>query len=162
MAWSDNMIPLFRAYSGDAVVPYTYDDARVEQLLVSAAPMVLMELDFDNDYIVDIVGVSISPDPTQTGEQDFETLVALKAACIVAMSEYRTAAQQGMAVRDGPSSIDTRGRVAGLKEVAKDRCEMYNRARMAYALDGGLSGVAIVGPHLTAESEGAGGAGQGR
>ena len=161
MAWYDNMIPLFRAYSGDAVAPYTYDDTRVRELLVSAAPIVLMELDFANAYVVDIDGVSISPDPTITGEQAFEILVALKAACIVALSEFRTAAQQGMAVRDGPSSIDTRGRMTGLKDWADDRCKAYDKARMAYALGDGLSGVAIVGPHLTYESDvGTGGPGR--
>jgi len=162
MAWSDNMIPLFRAYSGDAVAPYTYDDARVIDLLISAAPMVLLEIDFDNDYVVDIVGKDISPDPTVTGEQAFEILVALKAACIVAFSEYRTAAQQGMMVRDGPSAIDTRARIAGLKAVADEKCKAYKDARTAYALGDGMAGLAIVGPHLTDESEGAGGGPGGR
>ena len=157
MAWSDNMIPLFRSFSGDAVVPYTYDDARVVDLLIAAAPIVLLELDFAYDYVVDVVGQDITPDPNALGDQAFEILVALKAACIVATSEYRTASLQGMAVRDGPSSIDTRGRVAGLKGFASDQCAAYNKAKLSYVMGDGLGGRAIVGPHLTYESEGAGG-----
>ena len=153
MAWSDNMIPLFRVVSGDMDTPYTYSDPRVIDLLISAAVIVLSELDFAYSYTVDIVKKTIAPAPTSTGEQAFEILVVLKAACIVATSEYRTASLHGMAVRDGPSSIDTRGRVAGLKGFADIQCEKYNRAKLAYSMGDGLTGKVIVGPHLTYESD---------
>ena len=66
----------------------------IKQVVVVAAMNVNREVSFTETYSVDIVNETISPDPTVESslDNDFTALVALKAACILDQSTYRTKA----------------------------------------------------------------------
>ena len=61
-------------------------------------------------------------------------------------SELKTHSLQAVAMRDGPSSIDLRGIVAGLKILFDDINRRYEEAVTQYKLNG-VVGQAILGPY---------------
>jgi hypothetical protein len=160
MAWQAQMTTMLRALLDDAAGPQArYTDDRLLHLLVAAAFQVITELDFDQDFEVDLDAFEIDPDPldADTRDDSFVSLVVLKAACLVDRSEARTAARRSIAVRDGSSAVDTRGSMSGwLRLLEKGGwCDVYAEAKDEY-VSGRVSfrGAAIMGPfHLYAASQ---------
>lgn len=113
MAWSDEITTIVRILINDYVSPYTYSDARLEQTILVAAQYVQSDVNLDHHYTVDIVGNTLTPDPTQitpTKDTIFINLVGLKTACIVDQSTYRTkAAMEGIRAALGPASLAVSG-----------------------------------------------------
>lgn len=147
MAWADVMIPIVRGLVFDLETPYTYSDARLTTLIVTAAALVVSTVDFGTSYTVDTANETIVPDPS--ADDDFVALVSLKAACIISQGEARDAARKAISVKDGPSFIDTKDRAKHLYELAKDVCEKYQKAEIAYKVGDGSIGRAIVSPYAT-------------
>lgn len=130
-----------------------YTDENLTRVLMVAAFQVSQELDFDNDYSVNIVGVDISPDPTDTDTRDdaFINLTCIKAACIIDRGSAAIAASQAISVRDGSSAIDLRGPLQGKLALLKDGwCKVYEDAKYEHQRgDGVIAGIAVTTPFRT-------------
>lgn len=109
MAWQDTMIVMLRWMVND-VAATTYTDASLEEALTVGARFVLGDITFVNDYDVDPVNVSISPDPTTTAtrDDDFINLVCARTAAMFDQGAAIKAAGQAILVQDGTSRIDLR------------------------------------------------------
>lgn len=147
MAWSTDMVTMLRILIDDYTSPYTYDNTRLQTLIAVAGQLVQTELTFDNTYTIDVSVPSITPDPVTAADDAFINLTVLKAACILSMSESRTAASKGMLVKDGPSTIDARDMASSKSGVAEDYCEAYQKAKKDYQAGNSSAGQAVVGPY---------------
>ncbi len=150
--WKPEMTSLLRYVINDVdETRREFTDERLCSLLVTSAQLTKGVVDFPKDYVVDIANSGISPDPT-VGERDngFINLVLLKASCLLAGGEYRAATNQGIVIKDGPSSIDPRGMVAAKREMMKEACDKYEQAELEFRLGNSNAGEAIIGPHRNA------------
>ena len=133
MAWQDTMIPMLRVMVND-IAEATFQDDTLEQTLVVAAFQI--SADFQEfDFRADIANVRITPDPTVAATQNdsYVNLVCMKAACIVDTGSAASAASQAIAVKDGSSSIDLRGALAGkLALLEKGWCNVFKDAKCTY------------------------------
>lgn len=127
---------------------YKYSDSRVEKTIMVGAQFVSLELDFPNVYSIDIANNTISPDPTDSDTKDnsFINLVAMKTACIIVGSEMKTEAANAISIKDGPSAIDLRGVSSTLSVLYKDLCDKYMAMADDYKFTG-ETGQAILGPY---------------
>jgi hypothetical protein len=77
--------------------------------------------------VIDVANPSISPDPTEDNDSIFISLVALKAACIIDQSEYRTkAAMEGIRAALGPASLSVVGQSAAWQTILeRGSCASY-------------------------------------
>jgi len=148
-AWKTEMTSLLRYVINDAdETTREFTDERLCSLLVSSAHLTLGVVDFPASYVVDIPNSGISPTPTN--DKSFVNLVVLKAACVLAGGEFRAATNQGIVVRDGPSSVDPRAMVSAKKEMMDTACAKYEQAELEYRLGNSNAGEAIIGPHRNA------------
>lgn len=150
MAWQDETIPLLRLLIGDSSSPYTYCDTRLLDLFVGAAKMVVMELSFDDDYTITLSTSSISPDPSD--DPYFIPLASLRAAYLIANSEYRTKSLMNIVVSDGPSTINLSGVVSGLKARVERLLADYNQAKLQYSIGNAIGCQAVLTPYTTENS----------
>lgn len=128
MAWQEELTIIVRTLINDLGPDYTYSDSRIEQCLVVASKYVQFDVSLDHYYDVDVVNLSISPDPTSDNDDIFIALVSLKAACIIDQSNFRTkAALEGLRAALGPASLSVGGSLAGWKEIlAHGPCALYD------------------------------------
>jgi len=148
MAWQQTMVTLLRSLIFDLDTPYTYTDERLEEIIVSAALHVIMEVDFANTYTVNLAQYNITPDPvTGTEEIAFQVLVARKASYIILFGEAKSAAAKSISIKDGPSSIDTRDEATKKKQLADDAKKAYDDVRTSYLVGDGMRGKGIVSPY---------------
>ena len=127
---------------------YTFTDDRLEESVLVAAQLASLEIDFENTYSIDVDSVTLTPDPTASGNKDdsFINLVCLKTARLLLGSELKTHSLNAISLRDGPSSLDLRGIVAGLTILFEDIAKRYEDAVLQYKLNG-VVGEAILGPY---------------
>ncbi len=144
MAWQEEITPMVRHLIDDFSNPFTYTDDRLHDIIITAAHIMNMELNFINTYTITISTCTISPDPSSDGS--FLSLAALKAACIILSSESKTKAGESIKVIDGPATIDTGDRAKSAAEAATNACEMYTTARMNYMSGQSVAGQAIMTP----------------
>jgi len=147
MAWQDDIVTMLRVVVDDTGSNPLYSDSRLEEVIVVAAHMTKTDVDFDNDYTVSISDVTISPDPVGRGDNAFLNLVTLKAACLLANSEYKTEAGRAISIRDGSSAIDQRGVAAAKKSWRDSICEDYEKAEREYRIGNSQAGKSIIGPY---------------
>lgn len=127
----------------------TYTDDRLEELCLLAAQIINAEVDLAVEYTIDMDNLTLTPDPTSpTRDEAFIALIILKAACIIDQSEARKAAGQGIAIQDGKSSIDLRGRSGARLALLKDGwCKAYTDMKLKYETgQGAMAGHAILSP----------------
>jgi len=155
--WKTEMTTLLRYMINDVDEnSREFTDERLCSLLVSSAHMTLGVVDFPKDYQIDIANSGISPDPIKGGrDNSFINLVVLKAVCLLATGEYRSSTNQGIVVRDGPSSVDPRAMVIAKREMMSASCDKYEQAELEYRLGNSNAGEAIIGPHRNAMYGGA-------
>jgi len=127
---------------------YTFTDSRLEEAVLVSAQLALLEIDFENVYAIDVDAVSLSPDPTDSSNKDdsFINLVSLKTSQMLLGSELKTHSLNAISLRDGPSALDLRGIVSGLKILFDDINKRYDEAVMQYKLNG-VVGQAVLGPY---------------
>ena len=127
---------------------YTFTDDRLEESILVAAQLASLEIDFENVYLIDVDSIALTPDPTASGNKDdsFINLVCLKTARLLLGSELKTHSLNAISLRDGPSSLDLRGIVAGLKILFDDLAKRYDEAVLQYKMNG-VVGQAILGPY---------------
>ena len=149
MSWQNEMVVIVRHLVNDLnSSDYTFTDDRLEESVLVAAQLASLEIDFENTYSIDVDSVTLTPDPTASGNKDdsFINLVSLKTARLLIGSEIKTHSLNAISLRDGPSSLDLRGIVAGLNILFQDIAKRYDDAVLQYKLNG-VVGEAILGPY---------------
>ena len=127
---------------------YTFTDSRIEESVLVSAQLASLEVDFENIYAIEVDSLSLSPDPTDSSNKDdsFINIVCLKTAQMLLGSELKTHSLNAISLRDGPSALDLRGIVSGLKILFDDINKKYDEAKTQYKLNG-VVGQAILGPY---------------
>jgi hypothetical protein len=150
MSWQGQMGTIVR-YLIDDVDPdnYTYSDHRIETSILVAGQLAQMQVDFPNDYTINVENCTLSPDPTATETEDkaFITLICLRCACIIIGSAIRGESGNAISIKDGPSAIDLRGVTATLSILYKDICAQYEQAQLDYRAGNSIGGQVILGPY---------------
>jgi len=149
MSWQTTVTTMVRYLINDVVEPYTYSDARLQDTIAVSAQLVLTELTFQYSYVVDLAVPSITPDPTTVNDNAFINLIALKTACFMDQSLYRTkAAQAGILVKTGSHTVDTRDNINGYNNLLLKigPCKAYEDAKMEYVTGILVPGRAVLGP----------------
>ena len=81
MSWQGSMTTIVRHLINDIdSTSYTFSTDRVETTILVAAQLLIMNVDFNNDYDINVEAVTLSPDPTDTDTKD-DPFIAL--ACAV-------------------------------------------------------------------------------
>ncbi len=112
MSWQGQMSTIVRHLVNDLDSSnYKYTDNRIETSILVASQLMIMNVDFNNTYDINVEACRLSPDPTDEGTKDnpFITLSCLRAACIIIGSEIRSESGNAISIKDGPSAIDLRG-----------------------------------------------------
>ena len=151
MSWQLELPIIVRTWINDLSDTPTYEDDILQQVLVVSAQYVNREINFTNDYEVNLTNLTITPDPTTgTRDEDFIGFVTLKAACFLDQSTFRTkAANEGIRAGLGAASIDVRGNLRGYKEILDvGPCYMYDKLRMQYEISNANGIEAILGPFV--------------
>ena len=149
MPWQNEMTIIVRHLVNDLdSSSYIFTDDRVEESVLVSAQLASLEIDFENTYTIDVDSVSLSPDPTDSSNKDdsFINLVSLKTAQMLLGSELKTHSLNAISLRDGPSALDLRGIVTGLKILFDDINKRYDEALIQYKLNG-VVGQAVLGPY---------------
>lgn len=150
MSWQGQISTMVR-YLVDDIDPtnYKYANKRVETTILVAAQFVTLQTDFNNTYTINVEQCTLSPDPTDTDTKDnaFINLTALKAACIMLGSEVRSESGNAISIKDGPSAIDLRGVASTLVTLYQDLCKKYDQMLLDYRAGSSVAGQAILGPY---------------
>lgn len=150
MSWQGQMSTIVRHLIND-VDPdnYSFSDQRIETTILVASQLMLMSVDFNNTYTINVEACTLSPDPTdaETKDDAFITLSCLRAACIVIGSVIRSESGNAISVRDGPSAIDLSGVTRTLIVLYKDLCDKYEQLLLDYRAGSSIAGQAILGPY---------------
>jgi len=156
MSWQGEMTTIVRQLINDVdPTNYTYTDSRLETVILVAAQIAALEVDFERTYIIDVEQCMLTPDPTDPStslslankDDSFINLVSLKAACIVMMSEWKTYGLQAVSVTDGPSSIDYKAIATHIKAQHEYLCKNYEEYKFNYQSGIRSVGKAILSPY---------------
>lgn len=106
----------------------SYSDERLLQIITVAAKFVQFDVSLQHNYTIDVVSLTISPDPTEDDDSIFISLTGLKAACIIDQSVLRTkAAMEGIRAALGPAQLSIAGSLAGFDLILeKGPCAAYD------------------------------------
>lgn len=152
MSWQLEIPIIVRVWISDLDANPTYSDDRILQVITVAAQNVSREVSFVTDYAIDVVNNTISPDPTASGsdDQDFVALVALKAACILDQSTYRTkAVNEGIKTSLASASLQTAGNLKGYKDLLDvGPCGMYSKLRQEFEIGNPSVVQAVLSPFV--------------
>jgi len=144
--WQDDMTLMLRYLIND-VSGEAYTDSRLQKTIVIAAKYVNVEL-FENKYDISLLGSgNIVPDPSS--DAAFTNLTILKSACLISTGEAKIAAGQGIAIKDGSSSLDLKGVASSKKNIMDSYCSAYNDAKLQFTLGSygnSAPGEAVLGP----------------
>lgn len=150
MSWQGQMSTVVRHLINDVdSTAYTFSDNRVETSILVAAQLSLMNVDYTNEYTINVEACTLSPDPTDTDTKDdpFIALTCLRAACIILGAEIRKESGNAISIKDGPSAIDLRGVTSILAVLYKDLCAKYEHALLEYRAGNSINGQSILGPY---------------
>lgn len=152
MFWQIEIPIIVRTLINDLGTPPIYSDQRIEQLIVVAAHYVLMEANLDRNYSVDIINIEITPDPSSPSirDIDFIGLIAMKAACLLDQSTFRTrAAGEGYRAVLGPASLSVSGALAGYKDILNlGPCSIYEQLVLDYNIGNATAVRAVLSPFV--------------
>ena len=137
MSWQNTGLIMIRTMLNDAGCggTNTYSTQRLEDLLITSAYFLPIDINFNTTYTIDVSAYSISPDPTaQTDGPEFISFMVLKAACLLDEGAFRSAALlQGVTARLGPASIQTGGYGAQLATLLQQGpCKSFEELKKAY------------------------------
>jgi len=132
MSWSGEVLTMVRYMIWDIDSGnYTYTDDSLLGAVFMSAKLVSLDVSTTNDYTVDVETRTIDPDPsTPTSDPGFINLTALKTSANILFAEAKLESKRGIAITDGPSSINTGNRAKDVASQAKtysDRYELYKR-----------------------------------
>ena len=141
--WQNTSLIMLRTMLNDAGCGETkYTNNRLENLLITAAYFLPIDINFNSTYIVDVEKNTISPDPISKDDgPEFINFMVLKAACIADEGNFRNSALlQGVKARCGPAVLETNSYGQYLKELLTNGpCKVYDELK---------DGLKIVGDFL--------------
>ena len=150
MSWQGQMSTMVRHLVDDLdSTSYKYSPSRVETAILVSAQLSTTNVDFNNDYTINVESCTLSPDPTDSTTRDnaFINLVSLRAACIIIGGEIRKESGNAISIKDGPSAIDLRGVSVTLTAIYKDLSEKYDHLLLEYRAGNSVAGHIITGPY---------------
>jgi hypothetical protein len=146
-SWQDKTTIMVRSLINDLSESPTYEDNKIQQLFVVSAQLLKKEVEFANTYTIDVVGISITPDPSD--DDAFVTLISLKTACLIIAGELKVLANNSIKVSDAGASIDMTQSYTASRNLYEQLCKDFEKAKMAYVL-GNLNLLkAIITPYAT-------------
>lgn len=122
----DSLLVLRHLIDDTASVSYT-DERLLELLYISA---VYVNMDIGGTYSINVCSQTVSPET----DSAFDTLVALKAACLLVRSTQNSYAKSDFTVTDGPSTVNLKGAAASIKLSADSYCSQYDRSKMLFLM----------------------------
>ena len=148
-SWDVDLVTVLRVLIGDLNSPQKNTDLYLKKILITAGILVSNEIDLNNDYIFDITGVTIVPDPITLGDIQVQALLPLKASCLLNQSDFRIALSQGVSIRDGDTQITTSVSFAGYADILKlGPCKSYELlVNKLNAASSSLVGGAVLGAY---------------
>lgn len=151
MTWFEYISLLVRDMIGDTdSTNYTYCDTDLQRKILTAINLMQIEIDFDVDYVADIVAETLTPDPTEASPKDneFMTLAALKTACLIERSEVtKLTSGDVQQITDNGFTIKTGDIGANkLKALGANWCIAYSQAKNNFLSGAGIFGRAVVSP----------------
>ena len=132
--WNSFIIPMVRNMTG--VSETLYCDNDLEQKILTAINLMQLEIDFETDYVADLMGMTLDPDP-YPADKEFMTLAALKTACMIERAEASRATSDSVKmVSDNDFKIQTGGTSGKdkLEAVKVNWCAAYQKAKDEYVL----------------------------
>lgn len=144
--WQQQMTIVVRSLIND-LDSSTYDDGRIQQMIVVSSQLLKTEIDFLNTYTINIAQISISPDPVDNLDDGFITLVSMKAAILILLGELKLLAGNNVRVQDASASIDMTQSYVASKNLYDQLCKDFDKAKISYVL-GNLNEIkAILSPY---------------
>lgn len=138
MSWQIEIPLIVRTLISDLSDSPTYTDDRLQQTIVIAASYVQREMNFDTEYNIDLVNLTITPDPAvaSTRDEDFIGFSALRAGCFLDQSTFRTkAASEGIRTQLGPANLSVAGNLKGYQMILETGpCAMYDKLKLEYEI----------------------------
>ena len=113
----------------------TYSTQRLEDLLITSAYFLPIDINFKSSYVIDVSAYSITPNPdSQDDGKEFVSFMVLKAACLADEGAFRNAALlQGVTARLGPASLQTASYGAQLAILLNEGpCRAFEELKKAY------------------------------
>ena len=152
--WQNTSLIMLRTMLNDAgcdTVRYT--PQRLEDLLITSAYFLPLEINFKTTYVVDVELRTITPNPVDEEDGDeFINLMVLKSACMTDEGNFRTAAlAQGVSARIGPASLTTSNYGQYLGTLLNEGpCKAYSRLVEVYNMsyDGSKIIRAVMSPFV--------------
>ena len=148
--WQLEIPIVVRSLIGDFEENYSSD--RIIQILTGAARYITLDIDLNTKYSVDVVNKNIIPDPcaTDTRDDDFVSFVALRTACFLDQSTFRTKAlMEGIKTKLGPAELDISGNLAGFKTLLElGPCALYENLTLQYNIGNPSILRAVLGPFV--------------
>ena len=137
MSWQNTSLIMLRTMLNDAGCDgdNTYTNSRLEDLLITSAYFLPVDINFNSDYVVDVGAYTITPSPDdQSDGKDFISFMVLKAACMADEGAFRNAALvQGISARLGPASLQTGGYGGQLAVLLNEGpCKAYETYKSEY------------------------------
>jgi hypothetical protein len=137
MSWQNTSLIMLRTMLNDAGCDgtNTYSTQRLEELLITSAYFLPIDVNFSSSYVIDVGAYTITPNPDdQTDGTDLVSFMVLKAACIADEGAFRNAALlQGVSARLGAASIQTAGYGAQLSVLLNEGpCKSFEELKKAY------------------------------
>ena len=152
MSWQLEIPIIVRTLINDLSDTPTYSDDRLQQTIVVAATYVQREMNFDHQYSIDLLNLNISPDPTDSSirDDDFLGFVALRSACFLDQSTFRTKAiSEGIRSQLGPASVAVNGNLRGYQMILETGpCGMYDKLKLEYEIGNIKYVKAVLGPFV--------------
>lgn len=148
MAWGEQLPIMVRYMIGDVEDPYTYNDQRLQMSILIAAKYVDNELNFSQAFEIDIIGMTISPDPTVSPTIDdwFSNLSVLRACLMITTAEMKAMTANALYFKEGSTTVDMREQLKYKQEMLKQFKQDYDHAKLSYQLAVRPSCNAIIGP----------------
>ena len=152
MSWQLEIPIIVRVWINDLEDSPTYTDDRIQQVITVASQSVIREVSFTQTYTVDVVNLTISPDPTvaATRDDDFVALTALKSACILDQSTFRTkAVNEGIKTNLASASLSVQGNLRGYQTLLEvGPCAMYSKLRTEFEIGNPNVCQAVLSPFI--------------
>lgn len=123
----------------------TYSTQRLEDLLITSAYFLPIDINFKSSYVIDVSAYSITPNPdSQDDGKEFVSFMVLKAACLADEGAFRNAALlQGVTARLGSASLQTASYGAQLAVLLNEGpCKSFEELKKAYNF--GYKGAQII------------------
>lgn len=137
MAWDDELVLELRTLLLDTAAAPDYADDQLAQFLLLGARQVPRDLPGFGGYAASLADGTLVPDPTAASppDDDFCTLVVLRAHLALLRAENRLAVKQGVRIRDDSTEIVTTRDPRSLALLTGDAQAQYDAA--VYAVRGG-------------------------